>query len=79
MGKEHWLVQNFKELIGEGRRFTSEYDMAMFLGLSETTFSKLYNFLKGTETKYTTVFDWLEKLSGIGEGGGYVCYASSWS
>ena len=69
MIKEHWLVQRFRELIGEGRRFASEYDMAMFLGLSKTNFSKLYNFLKGTETQYTTVFDWIEKLSVADEEG----------
>lgn len=69
MEKEHWIVERFKSLIGEGRRFATENEMALFLGLAKTNVSKFYNFLKGTDTQYSAVFDWIEKLSGIDEGG----------
>lgn len=69
MEKEHWIVERFKSLIGEGRRFATENEMALFLGLAKTNVSKFYNFMKGTDTQYSAVFEWIEKLSGMDEGG----------
>ena len=56
------LVDFFAEQIGPGRRFENSVRMAAFLGLPATQATKFYNFLKGADTQYGAVLDWLEKL-----------------
>lgn len=63
MKNKHWLTKKFEEMIGAGKRFKSRNEMSQFLGLTETTRTTLFNFLDGTQTKYTIVFEWIEKLS----------------
>ena len=41
MEKQHWLAQKFEAMIGEGKKFKTRNEMAMFLGLGETTRTKL--------------------------------------
>ena len=46
----HLLIVFFKNQIGPGKQFRSCNEMAKFLGLGDTTRSKLFNFLKGSDT-----------------------------
>jgi len=48
--------------VGPGRRFESNVKLADFLGLPATRATKLYNFLKGADTQYSAVLEWLERL-----------------
>lgn len=63
MKNKHWLIKKFEDMIGSGKRFKSRNEMSLFLGLTETTRTTFFNFLDGTQTKYTIVFEWIEKLS----------------
>lgn len=54
----------FQSLIGEGKRFSNQAEMARFLGLGQTTATRLYGFLSGADTRFSAVVDWLEKLGG---------------
>jgi len=56
------LADFFAAQIGPGKRFEHSVNMADFLGLPPTRATKLYNFLKGADTQYSAVFEWLEKL-----------------
>ncbi len=58
------LRDYFNDIIGEGKRFSTQTEMARFLGLKPTTATKLYSFLKGSDTQYSSVVDWLERLGG---------------
>ena len=49
------LRSYFCSIIGKGKRFSSNAQMARFLGLGSTTATKLYSFLKGADTQYSTV------------------------
>lgn len=58
------LREYFQSIIGRNKRFSTQAEMARFLGLKTTTATKLYSFLKGADTQYSAVVDWLEKLGG---------------
>lgn len=58
------IREYFKSIIGQGKRFSTNAAMARFLQLEKTTATKLYSFLKGADTQYSAVVDWLEKLGG---------------
>ena len=58
MKKNHWLVKKFEELIGPEERFKTKNEMAAFLGLGETTRTRLFNFLDGSDTRYMAIFEW---------------------
>lgn len=58
------IREYFKSIIGKDKRFSTNTAMARFLGLEKTTATKLYSFLKGADTQYSAVVDWLEKLGG---------------
>ena len=55
---------HFNSLIGAGKQFENQSEMARFLGLKVSTATKLYNFLKGSDTQSSAVFDWIDKLGG---------------
>ena len=58
------LRKYFNAIIGEGKRFSTQTEMARYLGLGQTTATKLYGFLDGADTRFSAVVDWLEKLGG---------------
>ena len=58
------IREYFRSTIGPGRRFSTNAALARFLGLERTTATKLFSFLKGADTQYSSVVDWLEKLGG---------------
>lgn len=64
MGKTDWIISFFESKIGHGKEFATRVDMARFLGLSPTQQTKLFNFLKGSDTQYKAVLDWFERLGG---------------
>ena len=64
MGKTDWIIKFFESKIGHGKEFATRVDMARFLGLSPTQQTKLFNFLKGSDTQYKAVLDWFERLGG---------------
>lgn len=64
MGKTDWIIRFFESKIGHGKEFATRVDMARFLGLSPTQQTKLFNFLKGSDTQYKAVLDWFERLGG---------------
>ena len=51
----------FNSIIGDGKRFKTQTELANYLGLKKTTATKLYDFLEGTDTMFTAVIQWLEK------------------
>lgn len=57
------LVEYFKSMIGKGRRFATQVDMARFLGLDERHCTVLYRFLKGGKIQYNSLIDWLNKFN----------------
>lgn len=48
--------------IGPGKRFADRAKMARFLGLSQTTATKFFDFLNGKDTRFSTIIPWFEKL-----------------
>lgn len=50
--------------IGKEKRFPTAAAMARFLGLKQTTATKLFAFLKGANTQYKPVLEWFEALGG---------------
>ncbi len=58
------LKEFFESQIGQGKPFATRVDMARFLGLPQTQATKLFNFLKGSDTQYTAVLDWFGRLGG---------------
>ena len=58
------LREYFNSVIGEGKRFPTQTELSRFLNLKKTTATKLFSFLKGADTQYSSVVDWLEKLGG---------------
>ena len=58
------LREYFNSIIGEGKRFPNQTEMARFLNLKKTTATKLFSFLKGSDTQYSSVVEWLEMLGG---------------
>lgn len=58
------LRNYFHSIIGDGKRFANQTEMARYLGLGQTTATKLYGFLDGADTRFSAVVDWLEKLGG---------------
>lgn len=64
MSKTDWIITFFESKIGPGKEFATRVDMARFLGLSQTQQTKLFNFLKGSDTQYKAVLDWFERLGG---------------
>ncbi len=54
-------IQLLEDLISSGR-FKNKNELASYLGLSDTTKSKLYNFLNGKSVAYDTVCHWFDKL-----------------
>lgn len=65
MKQKKTLPQQIEEsFIGNGKRFHSPNEMAQYLGLGDTRHTKLYNFFKGSDTKYKEVLEWVEKLGG---------------
>ena len=79
------LLAFFNDMVGPGKRFPSRVEMARFLGLPQTQATKLFNFLKGSDTQYRAVLDWLEKLGGsvnipgerAAEAGQDVCFVNA--
>lgn len=64
MNTSEKIREYFKSIIGTGKRFSTNASMARFLQLEKTTATKLYSFLKGADTQYSAVIDWLEKIGG---------------
>ena len=64
MNTSEKIREYFKSIIGPGQRFSTNAAMARFLGLEKTTATKLFSFLKGADTQYSAVIDWLERLGG---------------
>lgn len=64
MGKIDEIRSHFNSLIGDGKQFETQSEMARFLGLKVSKATKLYNFLKGSDTQSSAVFDWIDKLGG---------------
>ncbi len=58
------LKDFFSSQIGPGKPFGTRVDLARFLGLPQTQATKLFNFLKGSDTQYTAVMEWFEMLGG---------------
>jgi len=56
------LKKLFEDQIGPDKRFPTPAEMARFLGLPKTQASRLFNFLKGTDTQYMAVFEWMKAL-----------------
>lgn len=54
----------FNSIIGDGKRFKTQTELSAYLGLKKTTATKLYDFLEGTDTRFTAVIQWLEKVGG---------------
>ncbi len=54
-------IEILEELISSGR-FKNKNELAIYLGLTDTTKSKLYNFLNGKSVAYDTVCHWFDKL-----------------
>ncbi len=54
-------IQLLEELISSGR-FKNKNELASYLGLTDTTKSKLYNFLNGKSVAYDTVCHWFDTL-----------------
>lgn len=54
----------FKSKIGPGQEFATAAAMAAYLGIEKTKATKLFNFLKGSDTQYSAVMEWFEKLGG---------------
>lgn len=64
MNSVEWIKNFFADQIGSGKRFATRVDMARFLGLPQTQATKLFNFLKGSDTQYSAVISWFEMLGG---------------
>lgn len=58
------VLEFFKSKIGPGKEFATPAAMAASLGIEKTKATKLFNFLKGSDTQYSAVLEWLEKLGG---------------
>ena len=58
------LLEYFNSQIGQKKRFATSVDMARFLKIPTTQATKLYNFLKGSDTQYKTVIKWFNMLGG---------------
>ena len=54
-----------KALVGPDKPFRSRMKLAQFLGLTDRPkMSKLFNFLDGTDSSFSAISEWLEKLGG---------------
>lgn len=62
MKNEKKIILAFKERIGEGKQFATENALAQYLGLGNTQHTKLYDFLKGSDTRYKSVCHWLDLM-----------------
>lgn len=52
----------FEAQIGEKKKFPNRAKMAKFLGLSQTTQTKFFNFLDGSNAAFDTVWGWMMQL-----------------
>lgn len=64
MNSREWLLKFFEDKIGENRTFSTRVEMAEYLGIPKTQATRLFNFLKGSDTQYSSVIEWFEKLGG---------------